>query len=425
MKKYLSPHEKIAILRRKYDITQEELAANQKFSKISLALIETKRRGATPNIVKLICENFNEVFKKKNIKDHADFDEIIKSKAEQAKEFLDDLLAKNMIIKTGVTDIDEAIFELESVDNSKYCFTIGKLFFENGNMKYAKYYIGKGMLGHFGKKELHNLKDLILMSVQINNNSGNFEETISMVERYKTEIQTVTEIVCHTIMYYYAVALFETGKVKEAVTILTPLSKGKRVQDKILKLKIKITLAEIGYKNFSRRKKSVKTFFSLLAEAPDNAKREIYFNMLEIGLIDKKIINIEEIIKTLEVSLKSSKPNQCELFKIYLKIAKAYELIKNPDLAKEYFAKALSLSDESITNKMKFDAISSAIKFVFDLGLTKFKKEKNYIESLEKIYKELFAKEKNFEPLTYFIEFYSEWKKFSVKEYLSYYRNIR
>ncbi|MGL6120179.1 MAG: hypothetical protein ACRC0V_06685, partial [Fusobacteriaceae bacterium] len=112
------------------------------------------------------------------------------------------------------------------------------------------------------------------------------------------------------------------------------------------------------------------------------------------------------------------------LFNLFFRIGQAYKTLGNFDKTKEFFLVALNLEcGNLILDKNKFDLIIMVMKIVSNLGEVNSKKEKEFVEELDNIYKKLFEKEKNFEPLIYFIDYFSKWKKFSVQNYLKFFKN--
>ncbi|MGL4393426.1 MAG: hypothetical protein ACRCSK_08350 [Fusobacteriaceae bacterium] len=424
MKKFLSPNEKIAHLRKKYKMKQDELAFNDKFAKITLSFVEMGRRGVTEKFMRSVCENFNEYFAKNNIDDHADFDEMIKSKEEQAKEFLDNLIEKKSVNDINIDNIEEAFFEIASSEYKSYSLKIGKIFYDSENMKMAKLFGERGLLGIFLKKDNEILKELVLLNMNSNHYLENFQDTVYIFEKYKKEIERKHDQIYYRIYYNYANALFRIRKISESFEIAKSLFQNSRVKDTETLFHIKNLFAVINYLEFKNWKKSVKIYEELLG-VTENEKNKyyIYANLLDIGIRNKKIVNIENIVLKSELLAKNTNLSDQENFNLYSLIAEIYSTMKSLVSAKEYFLKALKIeNDFMVTHSNKFNLIIIAMKTISNIGAVNSKKEKEFVEELDKIYHKLFEQEKNYEPSIYFIDYFSQWKKFSVKNYLTFFK---
>ena len=69
----LHPREKISFLRKEYDITQKELG-QEEFSQSYIASLENGQRDLNDEILKFLCNSFNEILKEKNIDKFIDFE---------------------------------------------------------------------------------------------------------------------------------------------------------------------------------------------------------------------------------------------------------------------------------------------------------------------------------------------------------------
>ncbi|MGL4393360.1 MAG: hypothetical protein ACRCSK_08020 [Fusobacteriaceae bacterium] len=398
--KYLNPADRIILYRKKYNITQQELS-NEKIARVFIGMIEIGKRGLTLRTARLIAQSFNDILKAKKIDEKVSPEDLLKNKHDQALEVLEEMLSKKLILNTKVIDIDEALFQLPVLENSKYCLTIGKIFFDAGNVELAKYYAEKGLVDNFHKKNLENIKQLILLLANANEILGGYDNTISVVTKNEDLVTKKNDVLAQSILLKNANAVWKTGDGKKAVATLEKLSR--KTKDRDLKFEIRSLIAEITYLEFKKAKKAIKMFDALLPGTSDKERFTIYSHLLEIGAMNKKSFDLNELInKTLNL-IKTYKANSNETFCVYTKIAVAYEKLKEKDLAVKYFMEALSTKGSSTNICEKYDVLNNFLIF-----LIKAKKSNSakIMEFLENCYVELFEVCENYKPIAYFAKIY-------------------
>ena len=144
---FLSPEEKLLAFRKKHRITQGELVGDD-ITRVFLGMIEIGKRSLTEKTAKLLCKNFTKILGERGIKDSIKLSELMKTKEEQALEYLENITKdENSDLKENIWEIEEALFELNDNDRSEYCMRLFARFESEGNYLDARDYILKSLHG--------------------------------------------------------------------------------------------------------------------------------------------------------------------------------------------------------------------------------------------------------------------------------------
>ena len=120
---FLTPEEKIAYLRKKYKLTQNDLSSIE-IKRQFIGMIEIGKRGLTKNTAEIICKNFNLALKNKNINDHITVEFLLETKEEQALKKLSKMMENNKI--RSDLEIDIYFSELKGSNQKKIAVLLGK-----------------------------------------------------------------------------------------------------------------------------------------------------------------------------------------------------------------------------------------------------------------------------------------------------------
>lgn len=376
---FYTPEEKLVLLRKKFKITQKELSEGV-MARSFLGMIETNNKKLTEKTAILLCEKFNIILSKQGINENVNVKDLLKSKREQAKEYL-----RNVIIKQNLNFfyIDLALCNLLPEERNFFLIKLTEILKNKKNFKMANLYLKKIIIEE--KYEL-NIKLTILDLLRINYFSGDFQDSIDIYENFNEIINLNFDETTEKIRYNYSYALYKTNLVTAAKKELEAIIKKATTPDIIFKSKS--LLASILYESYSDYKESSSIYKKLyrLAIKINNFEQIIIIlaNLLKIELIRNtslKLIkfNLSEL-ENLEIKFDSLIINEAQL-EIFSIMAKAFFRLKNQNKAKEYYLKAIEI-EFSLSNYKKISSvlISELITILDtkDVQLAK-KIEENYI----------------------------------------------
>lgn len=284
---FLSPEEKLLRLRKKYKITQGELVGND-ITRVFLGMIEIGKRSLTEKTAKLLCKNFHKIFEERGIKDKISLTELMKTKEEQALEFLNNMLMSEINISNeNLWIIEEALYELEPKERSEFCEKLYIRFKNRARYALSREYLLKSFHGVRKIKNLQEkLNDMFFICEQINDPQGavyTYKKFSSWLPKEKLNSET------EKLKYSYAKALLEAKEYDEALEVINFLYK-KTKNDETLYL-VRNLLARV-YKEQNKLEDSIREYSSLAKGKNNKEKCLAYSEIIKIGLetSDKELI---------------------------------------------------------------------------------------------------------------------------------------
>lgn len=220
---FLSPEEKLLRLRKKYKITQGELVGDD-ITRVFLGMIEIGKRSLTEKTAKLLCKNFHKIFEERGIKDKISLDELMKTKEEQALEFLNNMLMSEINISNeNLWIIEEALYELEPRERSEFCEKLYIRFKNRARYTLAREYLLKSFHGiRKVKNLLEKLNDMFFICEQLNDPQGSiytYKKFSSWLPKEKLNPET------EKLKYSYAKSLVDAKEYEEALKVINFLYK--------------------------------------------------------------------------------------------------------------------------------------------------------------------------------------------------------
>lgn len=188
--------------------------------------------------------------------------------------------------------------------------------------------------------------EIILHLTRIYYYLDQFKEAVDLVENYTVYLLKSSNEIVIRILYNYAYSLYKIEKFEESIDIFNKLLKITKDSDLIFK--IKNMLAIIYYSKFGKIRKALNIYTSLFEISNNENKLVIYGNYLELWLLTKKGIDIDQIILDVKNFLKNYETTPDHLFKIYILLAKSYYELNQQKESYFYYVKALKISDNKL-----------------------------------------------------------------------------
>jgi len=186
----LSPVEKLIALRKKYKINQKDLAGDQ-ISRSHLAMIETGKNKFNENTAKILVENFNKIFKERNIPEKVKLEELMESKKEQIEKLKIDFLKKlekEDTIEPVISDIESYASEYDIQTKITLYEKIGNIFFEKENFHRAASFYLRILNDLIIIRDSKALGKVSLSLIRIYLQTENFQAAVDLENLIKSEI---------------------------------------------------------------------------------------------------------------------------------------------------------------------------------------------------------------------------------------------
>ena len=385
---FLTPEEKIVYLRKKYNLTQNDLSSIE-IKRQFIGMIEIGKRGLTKNTAEIICKNFNLALKNKNINDQITVDFLLETKEEQALKNLSKII-ENEDIRNDL-EIDIYFSELRGINQKKIAFLLGEFYLKLKEIKLSKKYFEIAL---FLYKPLENI-DIILQLTRIYYYLDQFKETVDLVKNYTFTLLKDSNETNFKILYNYAYSLYKINNFEDSIDIFNKLLK--ITEDGDLIFKIKNMLAIIYYSKLGKIRKALNIYTSIFEISNNENKLVIYGNYLELWLLAKKGVDVEQTILDIENFLKNYETTPDHLFKIYILLAKSYYELNQQEDSYYYYMEALKIPDN------KFILIEKKYQILLEL-LDLFMLIDDELDSIIDIFYILFKEEKDYKTALLFIK---------------------
>ena len=385
---FLTPEEKIIYLRKKYDLTQNDLSSIE-IKRQFIGMIEIGKRGLTKNTAEIICKNFNLALKNKNINDEITVEFLLETKEEQALKKLSKII-ENGDLRNDL-EIDICFSELKEVNKKKFAFLLGEFYLKLKEIKLSKKYFEIAL---FLYKPLENI-EIILQLTRIYYYLDQFKETVDLIKNHVFYLLKNSNETIIRILYNYAYSLYKIEEFEKAVDVFNKLLK--ITEDADLNFKIKNMLAIIHYSKLGKIRKALNIYISLFEISSNENKLVIYGNYLELWLLTKKGIDIEQTILDIHNFLKNYETAPDHLFKIYILLAKSYYDLNQQKESYFYYIEALKIPDN------KLISIEKKYQILLDL-LDLFALTNKELDSVIELFFILFEDEKDYKTAISFIK---------------------
>ncbi|BBA51009.1 hypothetical protein [uncultured Fusobacterium sp.] len=395
---FLSPEEKLLAFRKKHKITQGELVGDD-ITRVFLGMIEIGKRSLTEKTAKLLCKNFTKILGERGIKDSIKLSDLMKTKEEQALEYLENVTKDvNSDLKENIWEIEEALFELNDNDRSEYCMKLFVRFANEKNYLNARDYILKSL---HGIRKIVDLKEKLLEIMKLNKILGDYKNSVFTYRKFEDRLlKEKWSREYEMLQYKYAEALVETEGYTEALNILKLLFKKSKNEDFLFEVRKMIAKT---YKNMSDYEEASKEYVSLAKGRSSEEKAEAYSKLIEIGIITGDKVFLKKFYEKCKDNYEiNGIKEECDNFDVLVLLAKgAKELGKTKD-SRSFYMEALMVGKNSGCE------VEERMEIITEL-FQMFEKSDFYsVQSIENEYISLLELKKDYKPAIKILEYYQK-----------------
>lgn len=375
---FLSPEEKLLRIRKKYKITQGELVGND-ITRVFLGMIEIGKRSLTEKTAKLLCKNFHKIFQERGIDEKISLEELMKTKEQQALEFLNDMLLSEINISNeNLWIIEEALYELKPKERGEFCEKLYIRFKNRARYTLAREYLLKSFHGlRKIKNLLEKLNDMFFICEQLNDPQCaiyTYKKFSSWLPKEKLNPDT------EKLKYSYAKALVEAKEYDEALDIVLFLYK-KVKSDEILYL-VRNLMAKI-YKEQNKFEDSIREYSSLAKGKNSKEKCLAYCEIIKITLKTQDQELLKKYYEKCKTIISNCTDSDLDSLNIFCTLAKGAQSLGKLKDAKSYYMEALVIG-RSLNNM-----VEERINIIGDLFEVLDKSDFYSAQSIELEYLEL------------------------------------
>ena len=394
---FLSPEEKLLVLRKKYKITQGELVGED-ITRVFLGMIEIGKRSLTEKTARILCRNLHKILASRGIDETISITDLMKSKDEQAVEFLDNMLLSEIDISNeNLWIIEEALYELQPKEREDFCEKLYLRFKNRKRYALARDYLLKSFHGVRKIKDLRTkLLDMFFIceklrdpqcSIYIYKKFCAFLEKTKCTEKYDA------------LAYHYVKALIEAEEYDNVLEITRHLLKKSKDDDSIYLFRNLI--AKI-YKKQGKFEDSIKEYASLVKGRDDEQKCLGYSEIIKIAIKQGAKDLVKKYYEKCKNNFSEQFPYSLDVLEILKTLGEAATSLGKLKDAKSYYMEALVVTNslENI-NPTKLEIISSLLEIVD-------KSDFYSVQSIEKEYLELLKITNNYEPALKFLKYYEK-----------------
>ena len=395
---FLSPEEKLLAFRKKHKITQGELVGDD-ITRVFLGMIEIGKRSLTEKTAKLLCKNFTKILGERGIKDSIKLSDLMKTKEEQALEYLENVTKDvNSDLKENIWEIEEALFELNDNDRSEYCMKLFVRFANEKNYLNSRDYILKSL---HGIRKIVDLKEKLLEIMKLNKILGDYKNSVFTYRKFEDRLlKEKWSREYEMLQYKYAEALVETEGYTEALNILKLLFKKSKNEDFLFEVRKMIAKT---YKNMSDYEEASKEYVSLAKGRSSEEKAEAYSKLIEIGIITGDKVFLKKFYEKCKDNYEiNGIKEECDNFDVLVLLAKgAKELGKTKD-SRSFYMEALMVGKNSGCE------VEERMEIITEL-FQMFEKSDFYsVQSIENEYISLLELKKDYKPAIKILEYYQK-----------------
>lgn len=401
---FLSPEEKLLALRKKYKITQGELVGKD-ITRVFLGMIEIGKRSLTEKTAKLLCKNLKNILLGRGIKAEISITELMKTKEEQAIEFLNNMLLSEIDISNeNLWIIEEALYELQHKEREEFCEKLYIRFKTRKRYALARDYLLKSFHGVRKIKDLRNkLIDMFFICEQLNDPQG----AIYLYKKFSGSLEKDKINKLDVLKYSYAKALITSKDYESALDVIKQLLKKSKDDESIYMLR---NLIAIIYTEEEKYEEAIKEYSSLVKGKENYPKCLGYSRALKIALHLEEKSLIKKYYEKCRLHFSEEFQYSFEILEILCILAQGATFLEKLKDAKGYYLEALVVA-KSLKNieTMRVNIISSL------LDITD-KSDFFSVQSIEKEYLELVKTTHNYEPALKFIRYYERFLPDELEE---------
>lgn len=395
---FLSPEEKLLAFRKKHKITQGELVGDD-ITRVFLGMIEIGKRSLTEKTAKLLCKNFTKILNERGIKDSIKLEDLMKTKEEQALEFLERVLKDSKSnLKENMWEIEEALFELTDNDRSHYCIELFKRFKKEGNLLDARDYLLKSL---HGIRKIPDIKERILEIFDLNEELADYSNSIFAYKKFEDKLaKEKWSRAVEELQYKYSIALIECGQGEKALEIFKFLFRKTKFDD--ISFKVRKMIAHAYYK-IENYEPSIKEYISLAKGRSTEDKAEAYSNLIKIGIILNDKAFLKKFYDKCKENYETSNIKDEFLnFDILVLLGKGAKVLGKTKDSKSFYMEAL------ITGKNNNSPIEKRMEIIAELFEIFEKSDFFSVQSIESEYRSLLEEKKDYKPAIKILGYYQK-----------------
>ncbi|ADO83687.1 helix-turn-helix domain-containing protein [Ilyobacter polytropus] len=397
----LSPVEKLIALRKKYKINQKDLAGDQ-ISRSHLAMIETGKNKFNENTAKILVENFNKIFKERNIPEKVKLEELMESKKEQIEKLKIDFLKKlekEDTIEPVISDIESYASEYDIQTKITLYEKIGNIFFEKENFHRAASFYLRILNDLIIIRDSKTLGKVSLSLIRIYLQTENFQAAVDLENLIKSEIISFLLPEKSIILFNFGCIFDSLKDYNRALEYFCQVEEYISDSDQYFDVK---NFQAISSADLGKYDNSISIYRSLMLKYKDiNRKIIINNNLLYISRLennsDKIKFYLRKCKKLIEL-VDLDKFSNYTFEQIIFEIGETSLLLNKRKDAITYF---LKLCDEK--TKRNLNKKFSSVRYLLTLFT---KKDLETVKKIEKFYFTLLKREKRLEIAFDFIDFY-------------------
>lgn len=390
---FLSPGEKLLKYRKKYGITQEELAGG-KVSKTFIGMLEKNQKPLNKKTGKILYNNLISLIKSE--KDIITYEVFVKNIDEQIKEYFRNIKEKeNEFLKLDQYILEEIVLKLRKTDQNKKIKLIIDIYKKNNRTEdckiwYTKFFQRINILkGH---------EDEFLDFLKISIRLQEYKVPFIFLRKYMDEIQCLqTKKQYDEIKYIYLFLLVESKKNNEFFEQLELL----KIKDKDVKIKLLKILGKV-YIRIGDYNKAIEIYNLFLKKVKNNDEKiEIINNQIDLYIQKKDFIEIKNnYIKLKKIQEKILHKTEENKFNLLYELGRVAEILGRKNESKNYYIEALIIGK----------GVDVPMEKVMQIILSLFKNfEKNdyySLLSIEKEYFKILEKHRDYRAALKLIEYY-------------------
>ncbi|MFL0251226.1 helix-turn-helix domain-containing protein [Clostridium neuense] len=387
----LLPGDKIKVLRKKYKLSQEDLAGSN-ISKSLINEIESNKASITFRTAEIIITNLNKIAKQKNFVVNETVDYLIDDEFSQVIKIIDDYInelktlitSKNPSFIKTLKEVEEFLISWDIKEKKIIVYELaGDYFYNQNDINKSVIYYEKA-LTLIGKLFPSNQLLVLLRKLSmLYGYIGKYDEDIEicdfalnhfldMTDDYNT-IFTYNSAVCYRLLKNYDKALENLERAENTVDKSDLIKLFKILIEKAICLK---------YKGCFH--KSINTYNKILTFLDDkniDKKISTYINIVNLYMTLNDRPKIDKYFKIILSKLNCININNQYTSSIYFELGKIYEYLDNNSDAEIYYLKSLNLCKEHKNYVLANEVLSALIK-LYELL--------NNVEKMDKLKNEIF-----------------------------------
>lgn len=398
----LSPVEKLILYRKKYKISQKDLAGDS-ISRSHLAMIETGKNSLNDHTAAILVKNFNDILSSRGINDRILYDELMETKEMQVEKLKIEFLKKledSENLESTVSEIESYASEYDADTKIMLYKKMGDLFYERNNPHRATSFYLRIINDLIIKRDSIILGEISVTLVRIYLQTENYHAALDLENLIKSEIESFEEMDKMILLYNMGLINDFLKKHESALQYFLRVEEYIQDLEKIFDVK---NYQALSYADLGEFDKAVSIYRSLMLKYKDPIKKiSINDNLLYISKLEKNEEKIQfyyrKCKKILKEDFKDFQDYYFEIEQIEFSLAEiALDFSRKKDLI--YFLLKVCENKTNRNLDIKFKAINLLLNHLS-------KKDIAIVDDLEELYFKLLSLEKKLHIGYEFLEFY-------------------